>query len=138
MVGRASAIRPAGAVGGVCFVGLTLALLAPQTIHITHRQDLNSGIAQQPKQWPRPIIPLPINPMVSRSLGGAAPSAPHADAGIIHGAAMTPEAAALPKKPTPRDTTALFHGAPSLASDRLVLLKNSTHLAISGMESSQL
>ena len=48
-----------------------------------------SSLCRKPRMSPVPCLPTPMQPSVMRSLGGGAPAAPSADAGMMVGNPIT-------------------------------------------------
>ena len=94
-------------------------------------------------QFPPHKVPYRANVDAMRSLGAALPLAPRAKEGTIHGAATTPEIAAVRRSNWRRvirdmSLSVLVMAYLIEASCVLTLLKNSIHRATSGIDSYQL
>ncbi len=144
---RATAIGAGGTVRAVGFVGDAATFVAAAAVHIADGENLRVGRPSRTLRWPEPIKPRPIRPTLMRSLGGTAGSAPRAADGTSDKAVMPPAAAvAVREKIAPGSRGGIQPEAARFGliarlpvpNCRLTPLKNSTHFAISGMDSSQL
>lgn len=77
------------------------------------------------RKWPCPIIPTPMNPIVTRLLGATAPSRPNTDEGTMVGKATdAPATAAAPFKNSRRLIFALPFMMPPYLTRRYLMSKD--------------